>query len=177
MLLRLLSILLLCSLPSAFSYGQGNDVPQEYLVKAKYLLNIPLFTEMPSQAKKNTSYTICLIGDTPLESVLGLSKGKLIKNRPLSIRKVADIGQVDSSCQMLFIASSERHRLQTLLPEAHRRGILTISDMRDFARLGGIVSLLTVDNRVTFDLNLSSAGKASISFSSHLLKLAHDIIN
>jgi len=49
--------------------------------------------------------------------------------------------------------------------------------MRDFARLGGIFSLLTIDNRVVFDLNLVSAGKASLTFSSHLLKLAHDIIN
>ena len=80
------------------------------------------------------------------------------------------------SCQMLFIASSERHRLQTLLPEAQRRGILTISDMRDFTRLGGMISLQTINNRVTFDLNLSAAGKASISFSTHLLKLARDII-
>jgi hypothetical protein len=176
MLMRLLSILLLITLYPALSFGQGNNVPQEYLVKAKYLLNIPLFTEMPSQAKKRTSYTICLIGDTPLESILASSKGKLIKNRPLAIRKVVDLGQADV-CQMLFIASSERHRLQTLLPEAHHRGILTISDMRDFARLGGMISLLTVDNRVTFDMNLAVAGKASISFSSHLLKLAHDIIN
>jgi len=176
MLIRLLCILLLSILPSSLSFGQSGDVPQEYLVKAKYLLNIPLFTEMPSQANIGTSYTICLIGDTPLEKVLGSSKGKLIKNRPLTIRKVVDLGQVDS-CQMLFIASSERHRLQTLLPEAHRRGILTISDMRNFARLGGMINLLTIDNRVTFDLNLSVASKASISFSSHLLKLAHDIIN
>ena len=176
MLMRLVSILLLSILPSALSFGQGNDVPQEYLVKAKYLLNIPLFTEMPSQTKIGTSYTICLIGDTPLESVLELSKGKLIKNRPLKVRNVMNLDQADS-CQMLFIASSERYRLQTLLPEAHRRGILTISDMRDFARLGGMISLLVVDNRVIFDLNLSTANKASISFSSHLLKLARDIIN
>lgn len=176
MLKRMLNILLLIVLSSTPSYGQGDDIPQEYLVKAKYLLNIPLFTEMPSQAKKRSSYTICLIGDTPLQSVLESSKGKPIKNRPLMIRRVEGISHVDD-CQMLFIASSERHRLQTLLPEAHRRGILTISDMRDFARLGGMISLLIVDNRVTFDLNLSAAGNASISFSSHLLKLARDIIN
>jgi hypothetical protein len=175
MLIRLLAILFLSILPSSLSFGQGIDIPQEYLVKAKYLLNIPLFAEMPSQEKAAT-FTICLIGDTPLESVLRLSAGKLIKNRPLAIRRMTDLGQV-GSCQMLFIASSERHRLQMLLPEAHRRGILTISDMRDFARMGGVFSLLTVDNHVTFDLNLSAAEKASITFSSHLLKLANDIIN
>jgi len=176
MLIRLLGILFLSILPSTLSFGQGSDVPQEYLVKAKYLLNIPLFTEMPLQSKNNTYYNICLIGDTPLESVLASAKGKLIKNRPLTIRKVSDLSQAES-CQMLFIASSERLRLRTLLPEANSRGILTISDMRDFTRLGGMVCLLTVDNRVTFDLNLSAASKASISFSSHLMKLARDIIN
>ena len=176
MLMRLLAILLLIILPSALSFAQGEDVPQEYLVKVKYLLNIPLFIDMPAQTTSGTSYSICLIGDTPLESVLMSLKGKQIKNLPLVTRRVENLTQSDS-CQMLFIASSERHRLQTLLTEAHRRGILTISDMRDFAHLGGIISLLTVNNRVTFDLNRSAASRASISFSSHLLKLAHDVIN
>jgi hypothetical protein len=176
MALRLLVILFLSILASGLSFGQTGDVPQEYLVKAKYLLNIPLFTEMPPQAKNASSYTICLIGDTPLENVFSSSKGKQIKNLPLVVRRIEEINQA-GSCQMLFIASSERHRLQTILPEAHRRGILTVSDMRDFVRLGGIISLLTINNRVTFDMNLSAANMASISFSSHLLKLAHDIIN
>jgi len=176
MSLRMIVILLLLLLPSALGFGQTGDIPQEYQLKAKYVLNIPLFTEMPPQSIRNNSYTICLIGATPLESALGSAQGKLIRNRPLKVLRVDDISQVES-CQMLFIASSERHRLQVLLPEAHRRGILTISDMRNFARLGGMISLLIVDNRITFDVNRSVASKASISFSSNLLKLAHDIIN
>jgi hypothetical protein len=176
MLMRFLAILFLIIIPSAHAFGQGDDVPQEYLVKSKYLLNIPLFTEMLSQAKSETAYTVCLIGGTPLENVLVASKGKLIRNLPLVIRRVEELSQSDG-CQMLFIASSERHRLQPLLAEAHRQGILTVSDMRDFARMGGVIGLLTIDNRVAFDLNRSAAGRASISFSTHLLKLAHDIIN
>jgi len=176
MLMRICCILLLSILLPVITSGQENSVPREYLVKAKYLLNIPLFTDLSPRALKGPSYTICLIGDTPLESVLAQSRGKLIKNRPLEIRRLDEPIQMDG-CQMLFIASSERHRLQKLLPEAHQRGILTISDMRDFARLGGIASLQTVDSRIIFDLNLSAANAASISFSSHLLKLARDIIN
>jgi hypothetical protein len=168
-------ILMLIMLPTARSYGQDSDIPNEYLIKGKYLLNMPLFAEAHSKASGTTSYAICLVGDTPLESTLASSKGIVLKNLPLVVRKVEELGQV-GNCQMLFIASSERYRLQTLLSEAHRHGIMTIGDMRDFARLGGMIGLLTIDNRVTFDLNLSAAGKASISFSSHLLKLARDII-
>jgi hypothetical protein len=176
MILRIFSILFLSALIAALAFGQGSDIPQEYQVKAKYLLNIPMFIEIQPQVRIGATYTIGLIGDTPLESILAASKGKIIKNRPLMIRRVFEPAQMEG-CQMLFISSSERHRLQALLPEAHRRGILTVSDMRDFARLGGIFSLLTIDNRIVFDLNLSSADKASLAFSSHLLKLAHDIIN
>jgi len=176
MLLRLLVILLFSFLTSVLSYGQGPENMQEYELKAKYVLNMPILTDMPSLALNNVSYTVCLIGDTPLETILLASNGKLIRNRALSIRKVDNISQGDN-CQMLFIASSARYRLQPLLAAAGRRGILTISDMKDFARLGGMIGLLIVDNRLTFDINRAAAGKASVSFDSQLLNLAHDLIN
>ena len=175
MLLRWLVILLLSTLPSLPCVGHAAEVPKEYLIKAKYLVNVPLYSELPPQALKGDSYNICLIGETPLANLLEPSRGKLIQNRPLAIRTVEDINQLNR-CQVLFIASSERYRLQTLLPEAQRRGILTISDMRNFTHLGGMVNLQTVDSRIIFDMNLSAANKASISFSSHLLKLARDVI-
>lgn len=176
MLMRSLAIMLLIILPSAVASGEGDNVPQEYLVKAKYLLNIPLFTEMPSQKKSATSYTICMVGGTPLETILAPSEGKQIKSRPLAIRRVEDLSQLDS-CQVIFIAASERYRLQQLLPAAHRVGIMTISDMRDFTKLGGMVSLVSVNNRITYDLNLVAARSAGISFSTQILKLANDVIN
>jgi hypothetical protein len=172
---RLLALLLLWSLTAVPCFVQADETPQEYVIKARYLLNIPLFTENAFPDNGAKPYTICLIGDTPLAGVLEPFGGRMIKKRPLTIRKVDNLSQADG-CQMLFIASTERHRVQPLLAEAHRQGILTISDMRDFARLGGIISLLVVDNRIAFDLNRSAAGKASISFSTHLLKLARDII-
>ena len=176
MLRRMFAILLLVILSADFTFGEGDNVPQEYQIKAKYVLNIPLFTVMPSQKKSDRYYTICLIGDTPLGSILLSSEGKQIKNLPLAIRKVADSGQLDS-CQVLFIATSERYRLQQLLPVAHQLGIMTISDMRDFTRMGGIVSLVSGNNRITYDLNLVAARSAGISFSTQILKLANDVIN
>ena len=176
MIIRLLTMVLLIVLPSTHCFGQENDVPQEYVVKAKYLLNLPLFTEMASHKNNGTDYTICIIGDTPMEYVLESSKGKIIKGFPLAVSKIEDLSQVDR-CQILFIAATERYRLKILLTESHQHGILTVSDMRDFTRMGGIIGLVTLNDRVTFDLNRSAAGRASISFSSHLLKLAHDTIN
>jgi hypothetical protein len=152
------------------------ETPQEFKVKAGYLLNIPMFADWPPSAASCSSFTIGVLGETPLHDALETMKGKRIKNRPVVILAVHDIPQTDC-CQVLFIAASERFRLQRLLPEAHRRGIMTISDMRDFVKLGGMVALVTINNRITFDLNLAAARSAAISFSSQLLKLANDVSN
>lgn len=156
------------------SLALGDDAPQVYRVKANYLINLPLFAELPSRGQSCSAFTICLIGDTPLDTLLDTMKGKQIKKRPLVIRAVTDISEMEC-CQVLFIASTERYRLQPLLAEAARRGILTISDMRDFVRQGGMIGLVTVNNRITYELNQSAAHRASISFDTQLLKLANDV--
>jgi hypothetical protein len=167
-------ILILCS--SLESRTCTAETPQEFKVKAGYLLNIPKFADWPSSASGYPSFKICVVGDTPIYDVLELMKGQRIKNHPVEILKIQEITQADS-CHVLFIASSERYRLQRLLPEAHRLGVMTVSDMRDFSKLGGIVSLISVNNRITYDLNRVSARSAAITFSSQILKLANDIIN
>jgi len=155
---------------------QAEDVPLEYRIKSNYLLNIPLFVEFQSLEQNISSFTICVVGDTPIASILSESKGKQIKKRPVVISRIHDISQL-GKCQVVFIASSEQYRLQKLLTAANRLGILTISDMRGFVKQGGMINLLIVNGRVTFDLNQTAANNASISFGTQLLKLANDVTN
>jgi len=152
----------------------GADTPQEYRVKAGFVLNFPLFAELPKRRENGSPFTICIIGDTPLEGALALAKGKRIGNNPLVIELINDSDQMEP-CRVLFIAPTERYRLQPLLAEAGSRGILTVSDMRDFVRMGGMIGLVTVNSRITFELNQTAARKASISFDTQLLKLARDV--
>ena len=157
--------------------SHAEEIPLEYRIKANYLLNIPLFVGLPPPEQGCSSFNICMIGDNPMESILlTSSREKTIRNRPVKIKVVDDADQL-GCCQVLFIASSERYRLQKLLTEANRRRILTISDMRDFIRHGGMINLVSVNNRITFDLNRRAAQNASITFSTHLLKLANDVSN
>ncbi|MEI6305566.1 MAG: YfiR family protein [Deltaproteobacteria bacterium] len=174
---KLLSISFLMILSLALAAGTCvAETPQEFKVKASYLLNIPKFADWPSSSAGYPTFKVCIIGETPLRDVLEEMKGRKIKNRPVAIVTIQEITQSEG-CQVLFIAVSERYRLQRLLPEAHRLGIMTISDIRDFTKHGGMVSLLSINNKITYDLNLVSARSAGISFSSQILKLANDVIN
>ncbi len=156
------------------SVSGAADVPLEYRVKASYVLNFPLFTELPDRGENRSSFTICVIGDTPLRGALEAMRGKRIGNLPVEVRPVTDPDGMEQ-CRVLFIAPAERYRLQPLLAEAGRLGILTVSDMRDFVRLGGMIGLVAVNGRITFELNQTAARRASVSFDTQLLKLANDV--
>jgi hypothetical protein len=161
---------------SPFTSPSDAETLQEFKVKAGYLFNIPMFADWAPSSEVCSSFTIAVMGATPLHEVLKTTSGKRIKALPVDIRTVQEIPEI-GCCKVLFIASSERHRLQQLLPNAHKRGIMTISDMRDFVKLGGMVSLVMVGNKISYDLNLAAARSAKISFSSQLMNLANDIRN
>jgi len=154
----------------------ADEQPLEYRVKANYLLTLPLFVELPPHPSGCSSFTICTIGDTPLADLLDASKGKRIKGRPLAVARVHEPDRM-GCCQVLFIASSEQYRLQKLLAVANRRGILTVSDMRGFVKQGGMINLVLVNNKISFDLNQAVARSAFISFGTQLLRLANDVSN
>ena len=152
----------------------AGDAPTEFRVKANYLLSIPMFAEWSASTEHCFTFAVCLIGDSGLRQPLEAIKNRRIKNRDVEVRSINSINELEC-CQVLFIGTSEKYRLQTLLTEAHRRHIMTISDIRDFTRAGGMVSLVQANNRIGYQLNLSAARGASISFSSQLMKLANDL--
>jgi len=171
--LKMLMVLLLLFPLSALA---ADEQPLEYRIKANYLLTLPLFIELPSQPSSCTAFSVCVIGDTPLTELLEASKGKRIKGRPLVVMKSREPDRMNC-CHILFIASSEQYRLQKLLAWANQRGILTISDMRGFVKQGGMINLVMVNNKISFDLNQAAARSASISFGTQLLRLANDVSN
>ena len=53
--------------------------------------------------------------------------------------------------------------------------ILTIADMENFAKNGGIIELKLVEDRVRFEINLGVAKQIGLTFRSELLLLADTI--
>ena len=67
-------------------------------------------------------------------------------------------------------------RLDDILTAVRNWNVLTISDLDNFAYAGGIVQLITLEDKIRFEINLKSAQRAKLKISSKLLKLARDII-
>jgi len=146
--------------------------PSEYDVKAAYLLNFGKFIRQSSGLYPHTPFDICLLGrDSMGQTIDELSANQFIDNRPVHVRRLADVTQA-KGCSIIYFSSSENDRLHedmVLLPSTDA---LTVGDAADFLDRGGMIQFLLIDKHVRFTVNLSAVNHAHLVLSSELLRVA-----
>lgn len=171
----LLATLLLTAWPQA-----GIPAPvADSAVKLAIVYNIGKFVDWPADnlPPAGEPFVLCVFGHVDgLRPGLGEIEGKPLHGRSLSVRTVS-AGPDIHGCQILYLSEPEPAQLPLLLDAAQAQSVLTVSDMEHFADQGGDVALTTQDNRVRFEINLSSAQSAHLTVSSDLLRLATRVIS
>jgi hypothetical protein len=148
--------------------------PNEYQIKADFLYNFAKFVDWPTEAlpDTSTSMSLCILGEDPfgidLEEIVN---GKQVNGRELLIKRFEGVHGLDA-CQILFISSSEKHRLEQIMATLKGSSILTVSETEQFTQLGGIIKFTIEENKVHFEINVDTAEQAGLKISSKLLKLA-----
>ncbi len=149
----------------------------EYQVKAAFLFNFAKFTEWPNHAwpSRDAPLNLCVMGKDPFGgAVLATFEARRIGSREFRSHTGLALDEL-AGCQILFIASSEERNLPAIMRAVATRPILTISDIGGFVEDGGMIGLLTLDDRILFDVNLAASERASLKLSSQMLKLAHRV--
>src|SRR5882762_3365670 len=146
----------------------------EYQVKAAYLANFGRFVEWPGSAAvaKSESFNICVLGRDPFGADLDAAlAGETIGGAHMLAKRISR-PQDAVDCRILFISSSEVSQWKEILAALRTLSVLTVSDMPQFTRRGGIIQFLLDGNRVRFDINLAATERVGLNLSSELLKLA-----
>jgi len=161
------------ALPSRAQTGNPSD-SSEYLIKAGFTYNFAKLMQWPASAfpQPDSPIIIGILGNDPfgvtLDSVL---TGKKVNTRGFVVKHLkwgADI----KGCNILYVSTTEAAHLDEILHTIKGLPILTIGQMPDFARRGGIVNFIIEDDKVRFEVNVEAAKQADISISSRLLTLA-----
>jgi hypothetical protein len=143
----------------------------EYQIKAAYLINVARFVEWLAPESK-PAFHFCLVGRDPFGEILGdLVAGKTINNRPLQIRRIAGMAELES-CDVVFLPASEMYRFNSLAASLAGRSVLTVGEAKGFAARGGVVNLVTEQEHVRMEINPEAAARAHLKVSSRLLQLA-----
>jgi hypothetical protein len=145
----------------------------EYEIKAAFLYHFANYTEWPEEAfaDKNAPFTFGIFGENPFSDILNGFTNKFVRERPVRIMKCSSWDEA-RDCHLLFIGSSEKNKLTEILAHLKTRSILTVADTDSFLESGGIIHLITANNRVGFEINVDAAKEAKLKISSQVLSLA-----
>lgn len=145
----------------------------EYQIKAAFLYNFAKFIEWPANAHvaDAQNFTIGILGPDPFGQDIAVIAGKLVKGKPLRVVRGLTLEEL-KGCQVLFIGTAAPAELARTLGALKDKPILTVGESEGFARRGGMIHLMTVENKVRFEINAQGAEEAGLKISSHLLRLA-----
>ncbi|MCP5221788.1 MAG: YfiR family protein [Zoogloeaceae bacterium] len=150
--------------------------PTEYQLKAVFLLNFARYATWPDEALADSdSIDICVLGRDPFGEHLSGLEARQAQGRAVKVHYPA--APLDAKdCEVVFVAASEQRRLNAILRELEVWPVLTVSDIDGFVEAGGNIGLVTVDDRIRFDINRSTVATQHLRLSAQLLKLARRLI-
>ena len=146
-------------------------------VKAAFLYNFTRYVEWPpGMSPPSEPFRLCVVAEDVIRGAIKLTvAGESVNGRPLVMTE-PQTPEEARTCQILFVGRSESQRASRLLAAVRDQPVLTVSDAARFAQQGGIIEFLLQDNRVRFDVNLSSAQRSQLRISSQLLRVANNVL-
>ena len=163
-----------CLLLTPFRIFAQRATPTENDVKAAYIYNFGKFVKWPANynANQGGAFTICVLGDESIGATLQSTlTGKTLGGAPVIFKQLSK-PQDAASCRVLFIDGDQESHLKGILSALDRESVLTVSDISDFSKRGGMIEFVTEGSRVRFAINRTVAENAGLILESDLLKVA-----
>ena len=165
--------LLFLQLPEAVAA----DSPLEAKVKTAYIFNILQFVKWPENASREDPGVIRIIvlGSDPVGDLLEELSKSPMEGLELKVERCADEADVPLPAQIVFVSRSLEPRLAEILQELQGKNILTMSDIAQFSRRGGVIGFFQERGKVKIEINLRTAREAGLQIDARLLEIARVI--
>lgn len=150
------------------------EITKEYQVKAVFLYNFTQFIEWPPDAfaQPDAPLVIGILGPDPFGKYLDETiQGEKVNGHPLVVQRFQTLAEV-AHCQVLFISTDEKNQWKPIFEYAKAKHVLTVGDVTNFSRQGGMVRFFPEENKIRIRINLTSVKDADLKVSSKLLRLA-----
>lgn len=168
---KYIALLLMSVLWAALPYVANAGSKKENLVKVAFLYNFTKFMEWP-QPTNNLKICINASGEF-------ISASKAIEKRSNS-RKTYSVLPNPSQlamCHMVYLDSSTALPQRGIVDEQGRLlPVLTVGIGEEFAKQGGMIAFVLIENKVKLIINLQAVQKSGLRISSQLLEVAHKVI-
>ena len=97
-------------------------------------------------------------------------------NYTLSLIPIGSWKDSDKKCHVLFIGETEEP-LSDILSGLKGKPVLTVSDLPDFVKKGGMIGFVLFEEKTKFSVNQASLRMSGLSISADVLEIAHKVVN
>ncbi len=143
-------------------------------VKAAFIERFTRFVEWPEDFDDET-FTIAVIGKNTLDASLDNVFADIkVKNVEVKIIYTDDISDLEYA-NLVFIARTEKRRLNEILAVIGHQPILIISDTKDFCAMGTCINMYVDGSHIRYEINETAIKNTGLKVSSLLLNSAKNI--
>lgn len=145
----------------------------EQKIKAGLLYNFLKYTQWPAERlpSADAPLVVCLLGGDPFGGSLDPMAGRTVNQHVIEVREIPDAAAV-GACSLLFVNAAEQSNWPALQSQLAGQSILTVSDFEGFARSGGMIEFIRIDNRIGVEINTDAVSAAQLIVEDRLLRLA-----
>lgn len=156
---------------TAFAFNAA----EEYEIKAAYLFNLGNFVKWPEHLLQN-NLEICILGQDPFGSNLELiaKKERKLQNKTVLIKRLNSLTEL-KECAILFISSSEKANLATLLNELKGKSVLTVGDSEQFVASGGMIQFYQREGKIRLMIDPQTFEENNLKPNSQLMRIAQRV--
>ena len=150
----------------------------EYKVKAAYLYNFTKFITWPDKVLSVSSkenLNVCILGKDPFGEAIALLSNKLAKGHTVIVKYIDKL-KTDTQCHIAYVSRSKEKNIISIIKKLSNKNILSVSDIDGFAVKGGCISLVVLNGKVRFNVNLQATYNADLKLSAKLLEMAKLVI-
>lgn len=144
-------------------------------LKAAIIINMTMFIEWPAQnSLPGDRLNVCFLGNSPVAEALGNAEGRTVRNRTIRVSKVRTDGLRD--CHVVYVSVADGTQLPEIIAALNDVPALIVGDSPGFFPQGTMLNLELSAGHIVFDVDLRTAQKAKLQFSSKALRLARQVI-
>ena len=147
--------------------------PDEYAVKADFLLNFAKFIDWPPAkfSSEQAALVIGVVGEDPFGQLLDSAiRNKTINKHPLVVRRLVRSTAL-KDCHILFVSRSEQGHFDEIAAVLEGAAVLTVSETDQFLDHGGMINFWVESKEVKLQISVQPAESEGLKISSRLLHL------
>jgi len=169
-MLLMQSIIFACLIACTINAGASSA---DYKLKAAYIYQFTKFTNWPDASFDNNDspIVICVLGDNPFDETLDDFPSRSSQNRSLKVKYLITSEKV-KDCHVVFVSQSLENNLNKILLTLKKHSVLSVSDIDDFAKRGGIIGFVKKQRRIGIEINVMASKNNGVMLSSKLLEVS-----